>query len=68
MLEPVLPERTFVEEERHPWVEQGLMIRDQLLYVRELESQGFDIIFEKRWKKSVSASDDITVYAARLTH
>ena len=67
-LEPVLDRRAFVEEERHPWVEQGLMIREELLYVRELENQGFNIIFEKRWKKTIAASDDIKVYVAKLSN
>ena len=51
LFEPVLHEQTHCEEQRHSWKEQGMMIRKQLMYTRELESQGFDIIREHLWKK-----------------
>ena len=51
LFEPVLHEQTLCEEQRHSWKEQGMMIRKQLMYTRELEGQGFDIIRERLWKK-----------------
>ena len=50
LFEPVLSEKAIVEEKRHPWQEQGMMIRQQLMYTRELESQGFVITNEHLWK------------------
>lgn len=67
LLEPVLDERAIVEEERHPWLEQGLLIREQIQYYGELESAGFDVLYEHRWKRRGVASHDVAVYMGRLS-
>ena len=66
LFEPVLSEKACVEEKRDPWQEQGLMIRQQLMYKGELESQGFDITKEQLWKKKGIVNNDIAVFVARL--
>ena len=62
LFEPVLAKRAFSEEQRHPWQEQGMMIRQQLVYTRELEGQGFDIIHEVLWKKRGLIDNNIAIY------
>ena len=59
-------EEACVEEKRHPWQEQGMMIRQQLMYKGELESQGFDITKEQLWKKRGKVNCDIAIFVARL--
>ena len=65
LFEPVLSKKDFVEERRHHWKEQGMMIRQQHVYTRELGSQGFSIINERLWAKKGMLDNDIAVFVAR---